>query len=327
MKSLPPAARLGVHAALASPRAERRPSISLLILGRTRTGRRIAWLGIIAIALFFSVQISGCSLIGLVVGFAVDQGVPKGVRVIPPHQALEVSPGARVAFHLKDGTTVSGRYLGVARIPEEAYARRYRSWRDSLPPGESFPALGDSITLTLRSGEALAATFGGFGYRQVKLGSAAGVESGVVRFENLVAISGPAGRSIPAEHLVTLDISGDLPSATALRVLDVFDTSLTALDRVARVSIPTVRHGARNGFLIGFAIDAIVMAIAVATYEPPTSSCEPQGNPGVFATGVRPLEAPFDIWAGRVVLRTDSTTGRTTREDPPALVAGSPAGN
>jgi hypothetical protein len=281
-----------------------------------RTDRNIAWFGIIAVALFFSVQITGCSLIGLIVGFAVDQGVPK-VRLLPPHAALQVSPGARVALYLKDSTSVSGSYLGVARTPMEAYAQRYRSWRDSSPAGVSFPALGDSITLTWRSGSAVATTtrsFEGFGYRQVLIGAAQGEGFEVVPLENLSAISGPGGRSIPVEHLVTLDISGDLPSATALRMLHFRDTSLTALDQVARVEIPTVRHGARNGFLFGLAIDALVVGIAAATYEPP--SCELQPG-GAYAAGVRPLEAPFDIRAGRVVTKTDWSANRTTRERRP----------
>ena len=288
-----------------------------------RTSRSIAWLGIIALSLFFSLQVSSCSLIGMLIGFSVDQGVPK-VRVIPPNAALEVSPGAHVAFHLKDSTTVTGLYAGVTRVPEETYARRYSSWRDSLPPGRGFPALGDSITMTWQSGKELAARsriFSGFGYRQVLVASALGERPDGVPFENLVAISGPAGASIPMEQLVTLDISGELPSATGLRVVNGRDTSLTALDRVARVEIRTARHGVRNGFLIGLAMDALIVAIAVATYEPP--SCELQGTPSTYGTGVRPLDAPFDVRAGRIVPRTDSVAGGATT----AVPAGASARN
>lgn len=295
-----------------------------------RIRRSFAWLGIIGIGLLFAVQVTGCSVIGLLVGFGIDQGVPK-VRVVPAHGALQVSPGARVVLHLEDGTTVSGRYLGVARLPDEAYVQQYRRWHHSLPPGKGFPALGDSITLTWRSGKELATTartFAGFGYRQLMVSSATGEGSVVVPFENLVAMSSLSGPSFPVEHLVTLDVSGELPSATALQVLAGTDTTLTGLDRVEQAEIPTVRHGARNGFLVGLVVDALVVVIAAATYEPPT--CEirlPPPQPIAFGSGVRSLEAPFDVWAGRLVTTADSAAGRTGRRDASALVARAPAGD
>ena len=76
---------------------------------------------------------SGCTLVGLGVGAAIDSALPGPYESRSPGQLLQIKPRDRAVFWLGNGRRVEGRYLGsfgpTARDPET-----YLIVDDASPP-------------------------------------------------------------------------------------------------------------------------------------------------------------------------------------------------
>ena len=108
--------------------------------------RHLLHLWIALVALLSGLDLSGCSVIGLEVGAAIDNGARHYVSQ-EPRRAPAIPLGAQIILLLTDSTRVSGRLEGSRRMPDEAYAPRYSAWREALPDSERLPAFGEQITL------------------------------------------------------------------------------------------------------------------------------------------------------------------------------------
>jgi hypothetical protein len=79
--------------------------------------RRRGWIAISGLSAWFSIQISGCSIMGLATGALIDANTPP-FRPLVPSQVELVKPGAAVVVQLADGTAIRGVYRGVSEIAE-----------------------------------------------------------------------------------------------------------------------------------------------------------------------------------------------------------------
>ena len=76
-------------------------------------------------------------------------------------------------------------------------------------------------------------------------------------------------------------LAGDLPIATALRVKTDLGELRIAVDSVKMIDASTVRHAALNGFIVGLAADAIIVATAVSrNTRTESTGCQPTSTPG-----------------------------------------------
>jgi len=75
-----------------------------------RLGRTCAWLSALAL---LSASLSGCTLIGAGVGAGIDSLIPGPYQERPPAELVRLERNERVVVLLRNGTRVTGRYLGT----------------------------------------------------------------------------------------------------------------------------------------------------------------------------------------------------------------------
>jgi hypothetical protein len=144
----------------------------------------------------------------------------------------------------------------------------------AIPRGASFPEIGE--TVRLRPG----------GKGAFRAFVAQGVELQSRRLGTVVAKPGAwlerrDGSKLDMSEVYELAVAGDLPMATALRIETDRGDDTISVERVALIHAPTVRHAARNMFLAGLAVDAMILVIASQPQSEPTG-CTSDAYPTGF---------------------------------------------
>lgn len=142
-------------------------------------------------------------------------------RVVDSGQALEIAPGTRLELHMRDGSRLSGRYLGRTLLDSTRYAGRFAAF---VPPSsESRPvvapfALGETLTVSLRDGRQWIAPFEGYGELAVLLHNPDRAQPLVVPLEFATSIRRSNGEAVDMKALDRALHAHALPSAEALVV-------------------------------------------------------------------------------------------------------------
>jgi len=160
-----------------------------------------------AFALVISVQLSGCSVLGYVVGNELDKGRTVKLRRGEPVQVVRLEPGATLALHMADGSRVAGRYLGIDARPSAAYAERYAAWCDTASPGFRPPRIGEPIRIHGRAKKLSSRDFGGafagFGPGTLYLVPHGG-KAETIRMDDTRELVDSAGTKVDREQLLAV---------------------------------------------------------------------------------------------------------------------------
>jgi hypothetical protein len=222
-----------------------------------------------------TVQLSGCSLIGLGIGAISDASKPDEVS-IPGWKLETVKPGSEVTLILRDGERISGMYVGTAAVPTADYAARYAECRSRLQKGDLLPALNDSITIFLTNGERLKRRFAGFDAQHLLVTWQGRPEPARLALKAVRAIQDSQGHLLKAETVSELMASGQIPLTSQMVVQTSEGKTTLPLEQVQMVQVPAKKHGKLTGFLIGATVDAIVIA-AAASSGPDISGGDTEG--------------------------------------------------
>jgi hypothetical protein len=84
-------------------------------------------------------------VVGYGIGATIDAGDPRSFEL--QHIEEKIRRGQRIKLRLKDGTDVSGKYLGAEGVQSSDYVVRYEKAREALATELSLPALGDSVAV------------------------------------------------------------------------------------------------------------------------------------------------------------------------------------
>ena len=225
-----------------------------------RGSRRLLHLWIALVALLSGLDLSGCSVIGLVVGAAIDNGARHYVSQ-EPRRAPAIPVGAQIILLLTDSTRVSGRLEGSRRMPDEAYAPRYSAWREALPESERLPAFGEQIRLDVMDELPKAGLFRGFTYGRLRFESRG--KSREVAIGRITRLRGAGDRVYPLEVMERYDRSERLPIFWQLRVETKSGGDWVDCERIAQLEVAVVPNNAKKyGFLIGALVDvAVIVAV------------------------------------------------------------------
>ncbi len=209
--------------------------------------------------LLLSPAVSGCTVVGLGVGAALDAG--KGKPLVP--QALntgEVKPGKRITLTLRDDSKVSGTFRGVVAVPPEAYAVSYDRARADLGNDATLPCLGEEVVIVMDSGDTVTGRLLGFDNERVVLESATGPSD--VRVGTVSRVADGYGHTVTGRALMAYLWSGLLPVRSAV-ALDVRrgHQELIPLDRILEIKQPA--NGKKIGTMVGGALDVIGFAAYV----------------------------------------------------------------
>jgi hypothetical protein len=232
------------------------------------TGRVAPWT--LAACFLALLGLGGCTVLGTVIGAVNDDGKPSR-KTIPQEQTETIQPGSKVTVLLKTGGELTGKYSGLLRGPEEEYVKAFTAANRKL--GEPLPNIGEQVVVSSTQSGELRGEFAGLDFQSLLVRvdpkeqpparipdstilSLVGSDSTVLKSYVLRPLL--SGEDVPLWSHIALAQSR---SSTSSRL--VTDTVLVAFGDVQQLQVHLKRGGAKKGFLIGLAIDATILAVAV----------------------------------------------------------------
>ena len=218
------------------------------------------------IAVYASIQFSGCSLINFTIGAVID-GVSTDEYVFTASGVDSITRGSSVEVLRVDSSIVSGDFQGKGFAASEEYAVQYEQFINSLPTGTAWPALGDSISIDVKHG-ALG--------RKTLSGALLGFGTGVIRVE-LPGWDEPAAVLVEAvdtirynNSFVDGDVLRNLMSAglvpfrsTIVTITTKHGSQAIQLSEILEVRQPNPNYAK----WIGLGVGAVVDIISLATFS------------------------------------------------------------
>ena len=221
------------------------------------------WLNLI-LPLTVALSQSACTLINYGIGSAIDSGNKQVYAPTNVERALE--PGTKITVVLLDSKEVNGKFAGLEPEPPEQYAGRYAVARAELAPRFALPGLGESITITYRTGALLQAKHAGFDLDRLIVVTDARQTLRLLDVRELASADG----ILSCDALTVLIAQGAVPLTSGI-ALD--DAKLADGRREERTRVPLdgVRYITRKpstartkGLILGALVDAAAIALVVA---------------------------------------------------------------
>jgi hypothetical protein len=218
--------------------------------------------------------LTGCSLIGLGVGASIDKDNAGKRKPIEPSEVVAVGPGTPVDVFLRDGGQLSGKFMGLVPVPPEQYADSFARSREANG-SEHPPLLGSTVTVAVKSGKQKQGELLGFGLKSLVIRETGAEQPTAVELSRIVRVSDSAGDDVDGRALQRLVTEGKIPLLSAMAVDTASGRTQIPLDLVARIDVPRKSHGKMTGFLVGAAIDAVLVIAAVNSLK----NWKPLGDP------------------------------------------------
>jgi hypothetical protein len=247
----------------------------------TQTKLSLAIVLLVAVAVVL--QLSGCSLIGFGIGSVIDSAGPDSV-LIPGWKVKTIKPGEEIIVILKDGQKIEGTYEGMEPVPKVEYAKRYASFRKQKSEEFSLPALGDTITIELKSGVRGQREFFGFDHQylsakleeekdstliytsyMVSVRQLGDTTSGMVFLNKIEKIIDTHGNVVDGEALQELAFEGQIPLLSEIVLGPRVGINSVAMEKVYQIQVPKRGNAKWTCLGIGAAIDVIVIIVALAS--------------------------------------------------------------
>ena len=102
------------------------------------------------VAMILLMPATGCSIIGLGIGYGQDSGRPR-TQVVPAAEVWRFPAGDSLVLHLHDGTRMGGRLLQLTEQSDEEYRIRYDEWLAAGSGSEGMPRPGDHVGIVSQS--------------------------------------------------------------------------------------------------------------------------------------------------------------------------------
>jgi hypothetical protein len=225
------------------------------------------WKSLIAAAIVAALLLlqSGCSVVGLGIGAAIDAHKPDSV-IVQGYRLTTIEKGSPLTVTLSYGSTITGWFNGGMPATAEWIDTLYMRARSNDPGCAILPALGDTVEFIHR-----------FGRVRGRIDNAV-----YLRFESdcdfcfgVAPVDSSETREFCLSHLLavrrhngSLLKSGDIANAIAqshtfvpfagIEMTTIAGIQQTPLSYISRVVAPSQKHGKRDGLLIGAVIDFVI---------------------------------------------------------------------
>ena len=221
----------------------------------------------------------GCTVIGLTAGAVSDAS--RKAAPLPTWKVYTLKPGVPIDVQLRDGRRFVGRFSGLDPVPATEYAEAYEKARAALQGEVRLPALGPA-RVDEAGGKRRQVELLGFGPGCAFLRRKEGAEPTRMPSAQISTLTDVAGVSIGTTKIDTWTNSGRLPLMEAFALAGApLDASAPPLNKEYKDVGPDQRQSLRlpleeiatiewlrpggnatKGFLIGAAVDAVVIGIA-----------------------------------------------------------------
>jgi len=214
---------------------------------------------------------SGCSVVGLGIGAAIDAHKPDSV-IVQGYRLTTIEQGSPLTVTLNYGSRVTGTFDWGMPATAELIDTLYMRARSNDSGCAILPALGDTVEIIHRSG-LIRGQIDHAVYRRFDSGcdfcfGLAPVDSSEARefcLGHLLAVRRPDGDLLRSGDIANaLAQSHTFVPYSAIEMVTNEGIQQLPLDCIAQVVAPSHKQAKWNGFLIGAAID-VVIVIACAS--------------------------------------------------------------
>jgi hypothetical protein len=232
------------------------------------------WKSLIAVAVVATLLLfqSGCSVVGLGIGAAIDAHRPDSV-IVQGYRLTTIEQGASLKIALGNGSTITGTFNKGLPASAEWMDTLYMRARSNDLGCAILPALGDTVEFIHRSGLVRAQIKNAvcrrlesdydFCYGFDPLDSS---EAREFCLSHLLAVRRPDGGLLKSSDIaVAITQSHTFVPFAGIEMTTSQGLQQMPLDRIAQVVAPIYKHGKRNGLLIGAAIDIFMIAFVWKT--------------------------------------------------------------
>jgi len=220
----------------------------------------------LAIALF-STLLSGCTVIGLGVGVAVDHRNARDRRV-SWDGARSVPRGRDVEVTLTSGDTLRGKFTGLRALPPDSYRIAYDSARILLAGDSVLPQLGDTVMVVHESGWRHRSLFHGLGPMALDMRLLCDTSARFVPLRAVARLQDIQGTPYDLTRLSALMSARLLPTEQQFVVQSHVQTTGIPLEHIREIYAPPHRTSYWIlGGVIGLAVDAAVVAAAAHAWN------------------------------------------------------------
>jgi hypothetical protein len=225
----------------------------------------------VIIMLIMSMMLTGCSLVGLGVGAAIDARQPKE-KPLPANGLDLIKPGTKLIVILDDSTEMRVGFMGIDRLSSLEYNQRYSDHLKKLEGGQTLPLPGEKITVSAVSSD-VAGNLVGFDQRfegswkvpTIRLNIPGQGNEMVRKLAEVERVGTSRGDTLKSGDLSLLVRQGKIPSMSTIAVQQQSGPEYVPIDGVSVVWLENNSHAKETGFLVGLCIDAAIIGIMVIT--------------------------------------------------------------
>jgi len=222
------------------------------------------WKSLIAAAIVAALLLlqSGCSVVGLGIGAAIDAHKPD-TAIVRGYHLITIEQGSPLTVTLTNGSRISGTFIRGMPASPEWIDTLYMRTRSNDSGCAILPALGDTVEFIHRSGLIRGQIeYAGFRHADSDNDFCYGFEpvdsSGSREFclKQLLAVRRPDGSLLKSRDIANaLGQSHTFVPFAGIEMVTNKGVQQTPLDCISQVIAPSHKQGKWNGLLVGAAID------------------------------------------------------------------------
>lgn len=216
--------------------------------------------------------LTGCSLVGWGIGAMTDSNKKGGEEVAGLAGLRTCEYGAEITLFTREGRKIEGEFAGIRDLNRRDYDREYLAAVETLKVGNQLPYPADSIAFDYYNvpGKPVRGRFRGLNpgtlalWRSPNQFSLSGIRN----------LRGDSARTLDLDALRAAMETGSLPYLTrGVLVERGNDTLEVPISEILRIERDTGGNAALTGFLIGAAVDAVVVVLYFAALKQTEESC------------------------------------------------------
>lgn len=238
--------------------------------------RRFSIAALAIIAALFLLQ-SGCSVVGLGIGAAIDAHKPDSV-IVQGYRLTQIEQGTPLTLTLTNGSNIAGTFNGGMPATAEWIDTLYTRARANDPGCSILPALGDTVELLQRTGRTIGRIKSAiyqhlepecdFCYGSTPVNSS---EAREFCLKHLLAVRRSGGDLLRSQDIADIIMkSRTFVPYSGIEVITPSGVQQTPLDCISRVVTPNQKHGKRDGLIIGITADVVaivIFSVAMSSFQ------------------------------------------------------------
>jgi len=169
-----------------------------------------------------------------------------------PPKGLNLSEGETITIMQKDGSLLTGEYLGIGMMPFENYVKEYNLQTQESYEGTFLPAIGQNVDLlTAVSGSKVwEGQFMGFDHRSIRIKMIGELQPEEIYFSSITNLSSRDGKMFQRMALRSMFLDGKIPLMSALEIKNAKEKMLVPISSIKEISVKNASGNETGGGIV-----------------------------------------------------------------------------